>query len=155
MSTSQIQYPVVAEIWSQLEATLLGQARKLAEDIAKRQGAEPKELWAKLKPMIRIGLLDVELPEPLPTLCTHPLGSPDGAIYTRCRAPCVLGFDACATHIHKPQSSVQQEAIPTVKRVLDYQGNTYFVHENSVAYDKTGTPRGIVKEDALCLFAET
>ena len=147
------QYPVLAEIWSQLEASLSVQARKLSDDIAKRNGADPKELWAKIKPMIRVSLLDFDLPDSSPTLCPYPTGQIEGVMITRCRIPCLLGFSACAEHIHKPMPLLHSTH-ESVKRIFDYKGNTYFIDTHSVAYDVEGTARGIVKEDTLCLFEE-
>jgi hypothetical protein len=72
------------------------------KDIAKKQGADSKELWGLVKPQIRIGLLDIEIPEDIPTYCSHMKGHAEhGAVRMRCRAPCVLGFPACPDHTGK------------------------------------------------------
>ena len=150
-------YPVVAEIWTLFEGTLITQAKRLVEDIAKHQKADPKALWAKIKPQIRIGLVDTELPEPLITNCSYAsgslgsLGSEGGAIMMRCRAPCVLGFDTCHSHagLSKRGMSGKHEV---VDRVMDYQQKTYFVDNRSIAHDRNGKPKGYVKEGVLYLF---
>jgi len=141
-------YPIVAEIWSTFEATLLTQAKRLAEDIAKSHGKDPKELWSKIKGQVKIGLFDVDLAEP--TLCSHPLHNREGAVRIRCRAPCTLGFDACPLHIHTPRREESKyEAVSSVK---DCSGQTYYVDSKNIARDKNGKPKGIVKEEVLYLF---
>ena len=146
-------YPVIAEIWTLFEGTLQTQAKRLVEDIAKHQKADPKALWAKIKPQIRIGLLDLELPDPLITSCSHPSGACDGgAIRLRCRAPCVLGFDACQRHWGLANVKAPSNKYKSVDRVLDYEGKTYFVDGASIAHDRSGRPRGYVEGGVLYLF---
>ena len=144
-------FPVIAEIWTLFEATLQNQAKKLVDDLAKANGRDPKELWAKVKPQLRVGLLDIELPEELPCSCPYPSSTTDGAVRLRCRAPCLLGFPACPNHINKPlPTSLTQ--LPEVDRILDFENKTYYVCEKGIARDKNGKPKGIVKEDVLWLF---
>ena len=146
------QYPIIAEIWSVLEATLQGQAKRLVEDIAKHQKADPKAIWAKVRPQIRVGLLDVELPDNLVTVCSHPSGTYDGsAVRCLCRAPCIIGFDSCARHVGTPVTS-PSTTHENVDRVIDYMNNTYFVDNKNIAHDRTGKSRGVVREDVLYLF---
>jgi hypothetical protein len=144
-----MSYPVIAEIWSLFEGTLQIQAKRLVEDIAKHNTADPKALWSRIKPQIKIGLLDVDLPEP--TLCSHPAGSADGAIRFRCRAPCVIGFNACPRHVNlpKPASTGNYQM---VDRIVDYIGTPYFVDADGIAHDKNGRVKGYVQEDVLVLF---
>lgn len=141
-------YPVVAEIWSTFEATLLTQAKRLAEEIAKSHGKDPKELWSKIKSQVKIGLFDVDLAEP--TLCSHQLHNREGAVRLRCRAPCTLGFDACPLHIHAPYK--EESKYPAVSSVKDYTGHTYYVDSKNIARDKNGKAKGVVKEEVLYLF---
>jgi hypothetical protein len=143
-----VAYPVVAEIWSTFEATLLTQAKRLAEDIAKSHGKDPKELWAKIKGQVKIGLFDVDLAEP--TLCSHQLHNREGAVRVRCRAPCTLGFDACPLHIHTPHR--EESKYEAVKSIKDFTGQTYYVDSKNVARDKNGKPKGLVKDEVLYLF---
>jgi len=143
-------YPVVAEIWTLFESSLLTQAKRLTEDIAKRQGKDPKELWALIKPQVKINLLDAEIPEP--QLCKHFLGNRDGAIELRCRAPCALGFDACPTHIHTPL--ITESKHPLVTSVKSATGQTYYKDDKGLVRDKNGKIHGIVENDVLYLFEE-
>lgn len=147
-------YPVVAELWSLLEGTLQSQAKRLVEDIAKHQKADPKELWSKVKGRIQIGLLDVDLPETLHTYCSHLSGTVDGAVRLRCRAPCVLGFDACPRHVGVPLKQ-ETSTYEKVHRMYDHLGNVYFVDTNSIALDKNGKPRGYIEDGTLVLFEKT
>jgi len=143
-----VAYPVVAEIWSTFEATLLTQAKRLAEDIAKSHGKDPKELWSKIKGQVKIGLFDVDLAEP--TLCTHQLHNREGAVRLRCRAPCTLGFNACPLHINAPhREETKYEVVTCVK---DFAGHTYYLDSKGIARDKNGKPKGLVKEEVLYLF---
>ncbi len=124
------------------------------EDIAKKQKADPKVLWAKVKPQIRVSLMDMDLPDPLPTYCSFNIGSADGSVYTRCRAACILGHTTCPQHSGKP--IVQPKtSLPQVHRILDYNNQQYFVDDMNIVYDKTGTPVGTVQEDTLMLFEGT
>jgi hypothetical protein len=145
------EYPVIAELWSTFEGTLQIQAKRLVEDIAKHNNSDPKALWAKIKPQIKIGLLDVDLDDELPTSCSHPAGSTDGAIRLRCRAPCVIGFDACPRHIHTPHVK-STSTYESVNRVLDHEGHQYFVDKHGIAHDRNGRPKGYVDDGVLMLF---
>lgn len=142
-----MSYPVVAEIWTLFEATLQAQAKRLVEDIAKHQKQDPKELWAKIKPQIRIGLLDVDVPEKW--TCIYLLGNTDTAVRTRCRAPCLLGFDACHKHIGLTTSEPQNEK---VVRVFDHEGNIYFIDGQGIARDKNASAKGYLEEGVLYVF---
>jgi hypothetical protein len=144
-----MQFPVLAEVWSLFEGTLQANAKKLVDDIARQNHADPKALWDKVRPRIQVGLFDVDLPDSLQTTCSH-LGSSDGAVKTRCRAPCTLGFTACPKHIHTPlpQSSDKKQ----VDRVMDYMGQHYFVTEQGLAVDKFGQVKGYVEDGSLTLF---
>ena len=149
----QQTFPVIAEVWSIFENTLQIQAKKLVDDIAKREKADPKALWSLIKPQIRIGLLDMEIPES-GTLCIHESATPEGAIKQRCRAPCLLGFDACTRHIHTPLPSMTDSAHPIVDRITDCHGHTYFVDVRSIARDKNGKARGHMIEGILYIYEE-
>lgn len=144
-------YPVIAEIWTVFESTLQIQAKRLVEDIAKHQNSDPKELWKKIKQQIRIGLVDIELPDPLSTTCSHSTGTCEGAIRLRCRAPCTLGFNACPQHIGKPNHP-STNTYKIADRIIDYSGQAYFVDEHGIAHDKNGKPRGYVLDSVINLF---
>ena len=144
-----MQYPVVAEIWSLFEGTLQQNAKKLVEDIARQNHADPKELWDKVRPRIKVGLLDVDLPEDLQVSCAH-MGSSEGAVRTRCRAPCVLGFSACHKHVQTPLPPLTEKE--QVDRILDFEGQPYFLTKQGLAIDKFGQVKGYVEDGALTLF---
>jgi len=141
-------YPINAEIWSTFEATLLTQAKRLSEDIAKSYGKDPKELWSKIKGQVKIGLFDADFPEP--TLCSHQINNREGAIRMRCRAPCTLGFQACPLHIHTPRK--EESKYESVKAIKDFTGNTYYVDSKNIARDRNGKPKGIVENEVVYLF---
>jgi hypothetical protein len=143
-------YPVVAEIWTTFEATMMVQAKKLVEDIAAHQGRDSKELWAQIKKQIRIPLADAEFPEP--TLCSHSIGSQSSAVLQLCRAPCLLGFGTCPKHANMAKASHSESEAQPVEAIKDMDGQTYYMDEKKIARDKNGKPRGIVKEDVLYLF---
>ena len=146
-------YPVIAELWTLFEGTLQVQAKRLVDDIAKFQNVDSKALWAKIKPQIKIGLLDVELDEELPTSCSHASATCEGgAIKTRCRAPCVIGFDACPRHVNTARTTTSSNTYASVDRILDYQGNTYFVDKHKIAHDRNGRPKGYVDDGVLYVF---
>ena len=146
-------FPVVEEIWTVFEATLMIQSKKLVEDIAKKQGGDPKELWNKVRPKIKISQIECDLPDPIPQLCPFYTGVTDGCIKVRCRKPCLLGFDRCPDHIHKPHHPEKTEN--PVRRVLDFQNKTYFVDEHGIAFDKMENPVGTVEDDEIKLFEQT
>lgn len=125
------------------------QARKLVEDIAKDQGSDVKELWAKIRPTIKVDLIDVEVPEQ--PLCTEFCQRDGSAILERCRAPCLLGFERCPSHSNSTTTSVSAEE---VERFLDYEGNTYFLDMHNNVRDKTGIIRGIVEDDVFYAFVK-
>jgi hypothetical protein len=145
-----MSYPVIAEIYSTFEGILMANAKRLVDDVAHKQGANASELWKIVKEKVKIGLMDVELPDPLPTYCSYPCTHSDGAIKTRCRAPCMLGFEACPEHINKHTSYTTNEA--TVDRIYDHEGIVYFVNEEGIALDRNGRPKGTVRNNVLYLF---
>ena len=141
-------YPIVAEIWSIFEATLMVQAKRLVEDIAQHQGRDSKELWSLIKPKIKVPLFDTDFPEP--TLCSHIIGSQGTAIIQRCRSPCLLGFGTCSEHSHS--AKVHTSTLESVDSIKDMDGQIYYVDSKGLARDKQGKPKGIVKEEVLYLF---
>jgi len=143
-----MSYPVVAECWSIFESALMIQAKKLVEDIAKKQKADPKVLWAKVRPTVKISLLDVDMPEE--SLCSCSVEKDNSPIYQRCRAPCLLGFNRCPMHI--TTSNTDDGKFLPVKRYIDYDRVPYFVDELSLARDSSGIIRGIVEDNVLYLF---
>ena len=145
-------FPVVAEIWNIFESTLLLQAKKLVEDIASNQKADPKVLWARVKSNIRLGLLDVDVPE-TGTECLHSSSTADGAIHQRCRSPCLLGFDACPQHIHTTNTMASIEEEP-VDRVIDCNDQPHFIDLSRIARDKNGKPVGYVEDDGILYIFE-
>jgi hypothetical protein len=149
-SVANATYPIVAEIWTIFEATLMVQAKRLVEDIAQHQGRDSKELWTLIKPKVKIPLFDTEFPEP--TLCSHIIGSQGTAIIQRCRSPCLLGFGTCAEHSHTHSVNTQNTNLESVDSIKDMDGQVYYVDKKGLARDKQGKPKGIVKEDVLYLF---
>jgi len=143
-----MSYPVVAECWSILESALLLQARKLVEEIASHQKADPKALWAKVKPTIKIPLLDVDIPEQ--PLCTVSVERENSVVYERCRAPCLLGFDKCTAHLSSVPT--HSEEYPMVDRIMDHEGIVYFVDAQSIARDSSGAVKGMVEDGVLYVF---
>ena len=111
-----------------------------------------KSSATKIKPQIKIGLIDMEVPEP--TTCSHMAGNTDGAIRLRCRAPCLIGFDACPRHVNSPATK-STTSYKLVDRVIDVVGVSYFIDENSIAIDKNGKTRGYVEDNTLILFEKT
>ncbi len=155
---------MIAEIWTLFEGSLQLQAKRLVEDIAKQQNADSKALWAKVKPQIKIRLLDSEIEENSPSLCSFPIGTTEGAVRLRCRAPCLLGFSACPRHCqisHPPLGGIgpspppPSNSLPSVDRIYDSRGCSYFVDKHGIARDRNGIARGQVEEGVLMLFEAT
>jgi hypothetical protein len=146
-----MNYPVIGEIWNIFEQSLMVQGKKLATDIAKHQGADPKVLWDEIRKKIKVGILDIEIPEN-PVSCQYIDTSRTGVIVERCRVPCLLGHSACPEHMNKVSENIP---LPPVRRVLDFKGNAYFVDERGIAMDTNGSPRGVVEEDVLYLFTRS
>lgn len=142
-----MSYPVVAECWNLFESALNIQARKLVEDIAKHQRADPKELWAKVRPSIKIPLLDVDIPDE--PFCHYSVPA-NSIVIELCRAPCLLGFDRCPQHLSLHDSDTK--TYEQVYRVKDTEGTTYFVGEDGLARDLLGVVKGMVEGGELFLF---
>jgi hypothetical protein len=149
LTLSTNAYPVIAEIWSTFEATIMVQAKKLVEDIAAHQGRDSKELWSQIKKQIKIPLADAEVE---PTLCSHSIGSQSTAVLQLCREPCLLGFDSCPKHANIANNH-SNDTLQEVEAIKDMNGTTYYVDDKKIARDKNGKPKGIVKEDVLYLFS--
>lgn len=152
-----MDYPVIAEIWTLFEGSLQLQAKRLVEDIAKQQNADSKALWAKVKPQIKIRLLDTEIQEQTSSLCSFPIGATEGAVRLRCRAPCLLGFPSCPRHCQQahPPLGAPSNSGPSVDRIYDSRGCSYFVDKYGIARDRNGIARGQVDEGVLMLFEAT
>lgn len=127
------------------------QARVLVEDIAKHQGSDKKELWAKIRPTIKVDLIDLEVPEQ--PLCSEFCQRDGSAILERCRAPCLLGFERCPSHSTSTLLTTASH-VEEVERFLDHEGNTYFVDTQNNVRDKTGILRGIVEDDVFYAFVK-
>ena len=157
MHVRTMNYPVVGEIWKIFEQTLLISAKKLSDDIAKHQGGDSKVLWNEIKKQIKIGIMDIDLPD-TPTSCPCMAKEVKGVIYERCRVPCLLGYSVCPDHMSggRPAPNTNPNASPTpnqpVKRVMDFKGVHYFIDKHGIAMDTYGTPKGVVEEEVLYLF---
>jgi hypothetical protein len=142
-----MSYPVVAECWNIFEACILVQARKLVDDIAKHQGTESKELWAKVRPTIKIPLIEFDIPEQ--PLCTLSLQKEGSRILEKCNAPCLIGFERCQTHM---QSVGTVGDYSRVDRIADEDGISYFIDAQSVVRDSAGIPKGLMEDGVVFLF---
>lgn len=157
-----MNYPVVGEIWKIFEQTLLISAKKLSDDIAKHQGGDSKLLWNEIKKQIKIGIMDIDIPD-TPTTCPCMAKEVKGVIYERCRVPCLLGYSVCPDHMSggtspnpsltpNPTSPTSPNQTNQVKRVMDFKGVHYFIDKHGIAMDTYGTPKGVVEEEVLYLF---
>jgi len=143
----RMSYPVVAECWNLFESALIVQARKLVEDIAAHHRTDAKALWAKVRPTIKIPLLDVDIPEQ--PSCIYSI-SGNSLVIELCRAPCLLGYDRCPQHISLNNSDTQ--VYEEVYRIKDTEGTTYFVGRDGLARDTMGVVKGMIELDELFLF---
>ena len=148
-----MSFPIINELWQSFHTVLQVQARRLVEDIAKENKADPKELWRLVSATLKTPLVDADLPDPLPVTCPALLSRSEGAVRLRCRAPCVLGFSTCAQHTSYTKDAELTE--PTVRRFIDTaSGSVYFIHADEIVYDVNGEPRGYVKDGDVFLCAE-
>ncbi len=154
--SNSTSYPVNAEIYSLLETVLLTQSKKLVEDIAKFQKSDSKDLWAQIRPQIRIGLVELNPEEEPPLYCSAFAGNVEGAIRQRCRAPCLIGFSACPKHVNMPSRTDKPSTpLTQVQRFLDTADNTaYFKTPKGDLIDKNGVKRGYydTKQDTYYVF---
>jgi hypothetical protein len=106
--------PVVYELWSAFEASLLAQAKQLARDIARAEGADPKPLLQAISKEIK--LQAIELPEPIePTFCSYQLR--DSTVAKKCLKPVLLGHTLCAEHAERRSPAVPlSKFLPKVTR---------------------------------------
>ncbi len=149
-------FPIALTMWQNFEIAVTKQAKKLVEDISRKQGVDSKELWTKVSSKIRIGLLDFEQADETPSFCSYMLPFSTGAMKMRCRAPCFLGFSACPEHIGKTEvtTSTSLDTYPTVTRVFDLDNKHYFIDEFNIARDRNGIAKGTVSEDGTLLLFE-
>lgn len=147
-----MSFPIIAELWQTFHTVLQVQARRLVEDIAKENKADPKELWRLVNATLKTPLVDADLPDPLPVTCPALLSRSEGAVRLRCRAPCVLGFSTCAQHVGA--AAAQPSDDPPVRRFIETAtGAVYFIGDD-IVYDINGEPRGYVKEEDVFLCSE-
>lgn len=127
---------------------MMPQAQKLVHDIAKRQGEDPKTLWALVKREIKMPLVDIDMPEN--PLCIHSVERSGSRVVERCRAPCLAGFEQCPMHLSVHVSDMNE--YKSVDRVLDVEGLVYFIDADSIARDSSGCTKGMIQEGVLYLF---
>ena len=144
----RMSYPVVAECWAIFETALMNQARTLVEDIARHQGVESKTLWSKVRPNIKIPLLDIDVPEQ--PLCVYSLERESSVVLERCRAPCLIGFERCPLHMQS--RPCDKKDLTEVDRIVDLDGVSYFVDAKFVVRDATGKVKGIIEDDVFYLL---
>lgn len=130
----------------------MAQARILVEDIAKHQRSDPKSLWAKIRPTLKIPIIEADIPEK--TLCSRTIERDNSRIIERCRAPCLLGFEECPTHLdcQSEASPISDALIPRIDEIVDREGNKYFTDASSVVRDASGAVKGWLEEDVVYLF---
>jgi hypothetical protein len=147
-----MSYPVNAECWSLFEEALMSQARILVEDIAKHNRSDPKLLWAKIRPTIKIPVIEIDIPDKV--LCTRTVHRDKSRMIERCRAPCLLGFEECPSHLeYEPEPSpVSDATLPDIDEVVDREGNKYFTDCTSVVRDASGAVKGWLEDDVVYLF---
>ena len=145
-----MNYPVVGEMWRIFEQSLMISAKKLTEDIAKHQGADPKALWSAINKKIKISVTEVDVPE-TPSTCPYIIDTTEGIIKQRCRIPCLLGFAACPNHINTHVKDVP--TLPPVRRVMDFKGDIYFI-DGDVARNVHGVAKGVVENEVLYIFTK-
>ena len=143
----RMSYPVVAECWNIFETSLMLVARKLVDDIATRNRADPKVLWARVRSSTKIPLVDVDIPDQH-SCCYSVHGN--SLVIELCRAPCLLGYDRCPQHISLDDSDTK--VYEDVYRIKDIEGTTYFVGKDGLARDSLGVVKGMIEEDELYLF---
>ena len=150
------QFPIIAEVWQTFHTVLQIQAKRLVEDIAKENKADPKELWRLVSATLKTPLVSADLPDPIPSTCPVLLSKGEGAVRLRCRAPCLLGFTTCVQHCGPGPVPVQVPAEdPAVRRYIDTStGSVYFISTDDIVYDINGEPRGYVTEGDVFLCKE-
>ena len=156
------QFPIIAEVWQTFHTVLQIQAKRLVEDIAKENKADPKELWRLVSATLKTPLVSADLPDPIPSTCPALLSKGEGAVRLRCRAPCLLGFTTCVQHCgpgpgpgpgQGPSQSPAED--PPVRRYIDTStGSVYFIGTDEIVYDINGEPRGYVTEGDVFLCKE-
>ena len=154
---SQTQIPVVYELWAALEASLLAQSKQLVRDIAQKEGANPKDLWARVSK--EISFTPLELPEPVePTFCSYQLRT--SPIAQKCLRPVLLGHTYCSEHCERLSPSIPlHQYLP---KVIRYQndcdpGEIFFKKESTantsnVVYSADLKPVGILHDSKLICF---
>lgn len=145
---SAMSYPVILSCWNIFEDALRDQAKEMVKDIAKHQGVDWKDLWDKVRPTIKVPLLNADVSEQ--PFCTHLMEKGTSRVIERCRAPCLLGYEYCPSHLSSP--TPVSRGIDPVDRILDHEGTTYFVDSRSVAKDSSGVVKGMVEDGVLYLF---
>jgi hypothetical protein len=149
--------PVVYELWSLLEASLLAQAKHLVRDIAQEQGADPKALWDRVRREVK--LTPLELPDPVEsTYCSYQLR--DGVIAQKCLQPVLLGHTTCPQHSGRLSPAVPlNQFLPKVVRIQNEAdpGDVYFqkvgtASNSNILYSSELKPVGILHEGKAIVF---
>ena len=147
-----MSFPILSEIWMSFHLSLQIQAKRLVEDIAKQNNSDPKLLWAEVSSLLQTPIVSSDLDDPVPTLCSFYTGIAEGAIYPRCRAPCLLGFSSCVKHNGLPIHPISA-SLDCVKRFIDSSDQkSYFIDSFGTILDKNGSPVGEVIEEEYFLW---
>ena len=150
------QLPVVYELWSLLEASLLAQAKHLVRDIAHEQGADPKALWDRVRREVK--LQPLELPDPVePSYCSYQLRN--GVIAQKCLQPVLLGHSVCPQHCGRLSPAVPlNQFLPKVTRLQNEAdpGDVYFQKagnsNSNLLYSVDLKPVGILHDGKAIVF---
>lgn len=151
---SNTTFPVVAELWSLFEASLLAQSKHLVRDLAKEQGVDPKPLWDRVRREIQITA--IELPEPVePMYCMYQLR--DSSIAQKCLQPVLLGHSYCPQHCGRMSPAVPlNQFLPKVQRYQNESdpGDIYFkkVGGSNILYSCDLKPKAYLHDGKAIVF---
>ena len=145
--------PVVHELWSLFEASLLAQGKQLVRDIAREQGVDPLPLWKLVSKEVR--LQSIELPDSYePSFCSYQYR--EGTIAKKCLRPVIVGHTQCPSHVPSQQYTIPLSTfLPIVQRYQSVADpNTlYFKKEASdILYTNEMKPVGLLHENTAFHF---
>lgn len=143
-----------ASLLQALQDSFHQEAKRLCRDAAKILRVSEKELTAKVLGKVSANSIFKILDDnDAPTTC--PAIIKQGAIFERCRCPCVLGTGRCLNHqtaSPPPDVSNHSLRLTRLEQHADIQEPLWCREETNEIYDRSGAVIGEREDDCIVLY---
>jgi hypothetical protein len=152
IGNTQMNVQIPQQLLESLQASFLGEAKRICRDAAKILKVNEKEMLQKVLPQAnRVKLLVVDTNE-APTQC--PALIQEESILRRCRMPTLLGTGRCLCHQTVTIPNIPEECIQLVRMErMEQNDDPLWCNEaTGEVYDSSGAIVGLYKNSELHLY---